>query len=561
MPERLETIHIIDLVREATQVRQWPVRGRERELSLMARVFERDQMNNVVVTGGEGVGKTALLRGLAQAAVKGSLQGIIQTPILELDLKWWQEKMNRAHDPAAKLRLYGEALGALPACILVIDKAEVLLEYVMNTAQMADVWSKFWQKQRHRLVLALSLEGEIKFKENYPKYVREFEWIRLDELGKADVVEILRDRAAYFGFKHNIKMAANMPEAIYDLASQLPASLAMPERAIRFLDDIGAEAVVQGRRIVAYEDAQRVLSDKLGMSTIKVQTRDRKAIAGLGGRLAAQVIGQDQAVNMVTKVIERSWLGLKNPDRPLGSFLFLGPSGVGKTEVARVLARELYGGDKAMVRVDMSEYQEAHNVQRLIGAPPGYVGYESGGQLTNPVQQRPYSLVLLDEIEKADKAVFDIFLQVLEDGRLTDGQGRTIDFRKTVIVATSNIGISEIVTDWQAGEDVTSAEWLSRRMLPLLTKYFRWEFLNRFEGIAVFAPFAPETLVMIGRLELQKIERRFSHLGVNLSMSDNMIRQHIEQKYDPRFGVRPLKRWLEQTAESAIGQWMMKETI
>jgi ATP-dependent Clp protease ATP-binding subunit ClpA len=237
--------------------------------------------------------------------------------------------------------------------------------------------------------------------------------------------------------------------------------------------------------------------------------------------------------------------------------LFLGTSGVGKTELAKSLAKIVYGSERSFTRIDMSEFGESHTVQRLVGAPPGYVGYESGGQLTNSVQDKPYSLILLDEIEKAHAKVFDIFLQVFDDGRLTDGRGQTSNFTNSIIIATSNLGIGEILKGSRDGIDLNSPEFISNNLMPALLKSFRPEFLNRFDAIIVFNPLSADNLLQIAKLEISKIEERVAEHGVKFNIDDNILREKIIELSNPMLGARPIKRFIEQTCEQLIAMKIM----
>ncbi len=304
---------------------------------------------------------------------------------------------------------------------------------------------------------------------------------------------------------------------------------------MHLLDESLAYAKMSGLVTLDVRSVESAFSEKTGIP-------NTAAPLHIEAELNRRVIGQEHAVQVVAEVIRHSRIGLRNPNRPYGSFLFLGPSGVGKTELSRVLADLVYGSERSFTRIDMSEFAEAHTVQRLVGAPPGYVGHEYGGQLTNAIKSQPYSLVLLDEIEKANARVFDIFLQVLEDGRLTDGSGKTVNFTNTTIIATSNIGIEQIVRGAETAQD----------LMPLLKKYFRTEFLNRFDGIVVFKPLTNESLLNIALLEIKKIEERTAQHNIKFNIDPGLLLAKVKELADPRMGARPIKRFIEQTCEGLI---------
>jgi ATP-dependent Clp protease ATP-binding subunit ClpB len=263
--------------------------------------------------------------------------------------------------------------------------------------------------------------------------------------------------------------------------------------------------------------------------------------------LHKRVVGQDEAIEAVANAVRRSRSGLSDPNRPIGSFIFLGPTGVGKTELARALAEFMFDDEKALIRLDMSEYQERHTVARLVGAPPGYVGYEEGGQLTEAVRRRPYSVVLFDEIEKAHPDVFNLLLQILDDGRLTDGQGRTVDFRNTVLIMTSNLG-SQIIQDMAN----RSFEEVQRAVLGVLRDHFRPEFLNRVDEIIVFKPLTREQLNQIVEIQLQGLEQRLHDRGIRLEVADEAKQLLAERGWDPVYGARPLKRTIQRLVQDAL---------
>jgi ATP-dependent Clp protease ATP-binding subunit ClpB len=271
------------------------------------------------------------------------------------------------------------------------------------------------------------------------------------------------------------------------------------------------------------------------------------------------VRGQAPAMQTITSIIRRAKLGLKNPNRPLGSFLLLGPSGVGKTETAKAVAHHIFGKSERFLRIDMSEFGEAHTVQRLIGAPPGYVGFDVGGEITNTIKQNPYSLLLLDEIEKAHPKIFDIFLQVLDDGRLTSGQGETISFANSIVMATSNIGINEIVAAHEAGEDVSSPAFVRQTLLPLLSQSFRTEFLNRFDAIIAYEPLSEHALLAIAKQEIKKIEQRMSKHDIQFAIKTDVLLERIREHIDPRLGARPIKRFVEDTCETLIANQLLNQ--
>jgi ATP-dependent Clp protease ATP-binding subunit ClpB len=307
------------------------------------------------------------------------------------------------------------------------------------------------------------------------------------------------------------------------------------------------------RTQVGAEEIAEVVSRATGIPVSKMMTGEREKLLRMESRLHERVVGQDEAVSLVSDAIRRSRAGLSDPNRPYGSFLFLGPTGVGKTELCKALAQFLFDSEEQMVRIDMSEFMEKHSVSRLIGAPPGYVGYEEGGTLTEAVRRKPYSVILLDEVEKAHPDVFNVLLQVLDDGRLTDGQGRTVDFRNTVVVMTSNLGSPEIQR--LAGQP--SAE-IKEAVMAEVKVHFRPEFINRIDEIVVFHALGQEHIRNIARIQLKRLESRVEERGMRLEVSDAALDEVANVGFDPLFGARPLKRAIQQRIENPVAKLILE---
>ena len=300
------------------------------------------------------------------------------------------------------------------------------------------------------------------------------------------------------------------------------------------------------------DEIGRIVSRWTGIPVTKLMEGEREKLLGLEDILHKRVVGQDDAVRKVSEAILRSRAGIANPNQPIGSFLFLGPTGVGKTELAKALAEALFDDEKNMVRIDMSEYMEKFSVSRLIGAPPGYVGYEEGGQLTEAVRRKPYSVILLDEVEKAHPDVFNILLQVLDDGRITDSQGRTVDFKNSVIIMTSNLGSPYILDGIEENGEISEAA--RAQVDGLLKQHFRPEFLNRLDEIVYYKPLVKENIVMIVDLMLADLRRRLSDRQLSLEVSDRAKDYIIDHGFDPAFGARPLKRYIQSSVETLIAK-------
>ncbi|MGH3337153.1 MAG: AAA family ATPase, partial [Nocardioides sp.] len=306
------------------------------------------------------------------------------------------------------------------------------------------------------------------------------------------------------------------------------------------------------------EDIAEVVSRATGIPVSQLTEEERERLMRLEEQLHERVVGQDEAVEAVAEAIRRARAGLSDPNRPIGSFLFLGPTGVGKTELARTLAEALFGEEAAMVRIDMSEFQERHTVSRLVGAPPGYVGYEEAGQLTEQIRRRPYSVLLLDEIEKAHADVFNILLQILDDGRLTDAQGRTVDFKQTVIIMTSNMGAERIQAHTRRDE---SFEELKEDMLQVVRHNLRPEFVNRIDEIIVFRALAREQIVDIARLLLERTTRRLRAQDIEVEFTDEAVELIAEEGFDPEFGARPLRRTIQRRVDNELSRMVLSGSL
>lgn len=532
--------------------------AREVELRRIARTLKRQFNNNVLVRGGSGVGKSALLEAFAYRSAKNTIPGFGQTLIAKLDSANLKRFFTQSNNTEVASYLHA-AFNSLPhdTVVLIDDFDSAIPENQFQ--EIVQYFNPFFESPNLRLLLSVNEQRYQKLLEENSSFFLNFEQIELQECDRQQTAEVLGALAPAFENQYQIKIPPSAIQKIAELSQKTDSNKKMPLRAIHFLDESLAYANMTGSAELSPQHIQEIYAEKTGIPAGSLNDQDAKMLSQLEDHINSSVIGQPKASREIANIVKRGRMGLRNPNRPLGSFLLLGPSGVGKTEISKVLARTVYGSERAFSRLDMSEFMEQHTVQRLIGAPPGYVGFEAGGQLTNALKYQPYSLVLLDEIEKAHSKIFDIFLQVFDDGRLTDGQGQTVSFTDSIVIATSNLGINEIVKAFEEGKDVTDQQFLEENLMPILLKHFRTEFLNRFDSIIVFKPLSRQDLLKIARLEIKKIEERTKEHNIKFNIDPNILKQRIAGLIDYRFGARPIKRFIEQTCESLIAYKLLKD--
>ncbi len=547
-------ISYYDLKLEAMKGRLAAVVGRRDEFSRISRVIARHIHNNCILVGNSGVGKTALIHGWAQSTLLDENRSML--PIVQLEAESFASFGSAGTIP---LQRYKEAFESLPPCVLVIDDfGGIVYNKPSAVHTMLQLLRPVAESGQVQLMLVMETKEHKWLENEQPNFLNFFETIPVKEQSHAEQLEILKNSQEWF----RSKQAAGADDVLLELILQLVQRFAMlgqlPASAVKILDEVLALAQAEGRMQAAESDVYRVVSDKAGIPLSQLQVSEKEQLKNLERNLNSRIIGQPAALSRIASTIKRAKLGLKNPGRPLGSFLVLGPSGVGKTETAKFLAETVFGKSDSFIRIDMSEFGQEHTVARLIGSPAGYVGFDAGGGLTNAVKQEPYSLVLLDEIEKAHPKIFDIFLQILDDGRLTSGQGETIDFTQTIVMATSNMGVEEIIRGHETGEDVHSDSFFQQRLVPVLSKSFRLEFLNRFDAVLVFKPLTEPDLLEIAKLEIKKVEARVSRHNIKFKIDPSVLVRQIRNLADPRFGARPVKRFVETTCEDLISKKLLQ---
>ncbi len=541
-----------DLRQEAEAGRLPTLVGRFEEIERLDRIVNRRVNNNVAIIAPSGTGKTALVWGWMQHLA--SREDFASLELLQFDA----EHLYALDDDANLEERYIEAFLHLPECVLFID--DFGREVSRNSALMQRVfriYKRILKEARIHVVLAMTPQEHEWFLREFAAFLHLFEVIALKEQTAQEHARILSRTISQLNKKHRVIVPDSALREVVALTERFPSLGQMPKAAIRILDESISYSAAKRRKVLRQDAIAHVIEAKTGVPKSRLTADELSDIKNLESALSARVRGQEDAIATIAKTLQRAKLGLRNPDRPLGSFLLLGPSGVGKTETAKSVAEIIFGRSESFVRFDMSEFQQDHTVQRLIGAPAGYVGFEEGGALTNQLRKEPHSLVLLDEIEKAHPKVFDIFLQVLDDGRLTSGQNETVDARNAIVMATSNAAVPEILEAFSDAGGHVDAAFVQEKVMPALAKTFRLEFINRFDAILIFKPLSVPGLIEIAQLELKKIEKRLGKHGVQFALEPAEIEAKIATLADPRFGARPVKRYIEETCETLLADTLL----
>lgn len=570
--DRQKTVSIIakytiNLTNKAKSNELEEIVDREREYGQIARILTRKTKNNVVLQGENGVGRTSIVHLLAQKIASGQIiQQLADAQILQLNISGLLSAI-ASRNISELGEIFEEELRQMGNVILFIPNFENLIdENSIEKNFVANMLKSLMNSGSNRFILTMTASGYRKITAKESAMMEKFATIKVDEPSIEETIRILNTVIQRLSKYHNISFNPEVIELSAKLSKRYIQDQFLPSKAIDILDEASSKVSLENRDTVTIDDIKTVIAEKTGIPIEKLTVSEQKKLTDLEETLNQTVIGQKEAVHVVSEVIRRSRAGLKDPKKPIGSFLFLGPSGVGKTYLAKNLTRIVYDNENAMTRIDMSEFSESHTVQRLIGSPPGYVGYEEGGQLTNPIWERPYSLILLDEIEKAHAKVFDIFLQVLDEGRLTDGQGRTVDFKNTIIIATSNIASDKILDKLQKKErrflkGFEREKFYEQEILPLLKDHFRPEFINRFDEIVAFNPLGIEELKVIGKLQIQKVQNRLHDKKITLQVSEEKLSQFAEKAHNPAFGARPLIRLIQEEVENVIARKIISGEI
>ena len=624
-----------DLNESAKQGKIDPVIGRDTEIQRVIQILSRRTKNNPVLIGEPGVGKTAIAEGLAQRIVNGNVPEILRNKrIISLSISSMLAGAKYRGEFEERLKKAIDEVQQHDDMIIFIDEIHTLVGAGATEGAMdaANILKPALARGEFQVIGATTLDEYKKHIEKDAALERRFQPVQVGEPNEEDALEILRGLRDRYEAFHKAKITDEALKAAVTLSSRYITDRFLPDKAIDVVDEAASkvrmkvfsaapdvkaledrlntvkkekEAAVTSqdfekaaklrdeeqalvkeiddkktvakeesdqKLIVTEEDIASVVAQWTGIPVTKIAEEESETLLHLEDELHKRVIGQDDAVTAVAKAVRRARAGLKDPKRPIGSFLFLGPTGVGKTELARALASSLFGDESAMIRLDMSEYMEKHTVSRLVGAPPGYVGYEEGGQLTDAVRRKPYSVILLDEVEKAHADFFNILLQVLDDGRLTDSQGRTVDFRNTVIIMTSNLGAKALHKNstelgFLAPKKAESHSNDSKRIdfkeakksvLDAVKRHFRPEFLNRIDEMIVFHPLTEEDLTKIVTILMSDVIKRLGERDLHLEITPEAMKLLVKEGSDFTMGARPLKRAIQRLIEDPVSDLILK---
>jgi ATP-dependent Clp protease ATP-binding subunit ClpC len=606
-----------------------PVIGRSKEIQRVIEVLSRRTKNNPVLIGEPGVGKTAVAEGLAQQIVQNEVPEILRNKrVMTLDMgtvvagtKYRGEFEDRLKKVMDEIRQAGNI-------ILFIDELHTLIGAggAEGAIDASNILKPSLARGELQCIGATTIDEYRKYIEKDAALERRFQPIQVDEPTKDESIQILKGLRDRYEAHHRVTITDESIEEAVKLSDRYISDRFLPDKAIDLIDEAGSkvrlrsytappnlkeleqqleevrkekDAAVQSQEFekaaslrdseqrlrekvektkkdwkekqgqenseVTPEDIALVVSSWTGIPVSKLAQADTERLLNMESILHNRVIGQEEAVKAVSKAIRRARAGLKDPKRPIGSFIFLGPTGVGKTELARALAESMFGEEDAMIRIDMSEYMEKHTTSRLVGSPPGYVGHEEGGQLTEKVRRKPYSVVLLDEIEKAHPEVFNILLQVLEDGRLTDSKGRTVDFRNTVLIMTSNVGASELKRNkyvgFNIGDENQDYKDMKSKVMGELKRAFRPEFLNRIDEIIVFHSLEKDHIREIVSLMAKELQKRLKEQDIEFTLTDEVLQKIADEGFDPEYGARPLRRSIQKNIEDRLSEELLRGSI
>ena len=625
LPEQLKDMGI-DLTAKARSGKIDPIIGRNDEIERMIEILCRKTKNNPILIGDAGVGKSAVVEGLALAIVNNRVPSILQNKIIfSLEISGLMSGTKFRGVLEEKMRNLIRTVTSRDDIIVFIDEIHTLMQAGGDKGEInpVDILKPYLSRGEMQTIGATTIDEYRKFIEKDKAMERRFQPIVVNPPSVEDTIKILKGLRPTFENYHGVTISDEAINSAVNLSDRYIPDRNLPDKAIDLIDEASSRARVFGlkkpqeiinleekinraeevkkealkyedyskagemrekimqlleeknrliavyqannessKKIITEENICEIISNWTGIPVNKLTSDEREKLLNLENELHKRVIGQDEAVNAVAKAIRRARIGLKDKNRPIGSFMFLGQTGVGKTELCKALAESLFDNSDALIRLDMSEFMEKHTVSKLIGSPPGYVGYEEAGQLTEKVRRKPYSVVLFDEIEKAHPDIFNLLLQVLDDGRLTDGQGRLINFKNTVIIFTSNVGVSALPKGGNAigyaylteQEQAEYFESMKNVLLNEFRHFFKPEFVNRIDTVTVFHPLNMEQLAQITKIFISKLNNKLREQNISLKVTESALSYLIENGYDGEMGARPLRRLIEHQLEDRIAE-------
>ena len=563
-----------DLTKAAAEGRLDPVVGRETEIARVIEILGRRKKNNPMLIGEPGVGKSAIVEGIALRIAGGSISpALAKKRLISLDIASVVAGTKYRGDFEKRLKSIIKEASSNPDIILFIDEFHTIVGAggAQGSLDAANILKPALARGELQCIGATTMDEFAKIVEKDGALDRRFQKIVVEPTDIQQSVAILENLKPNYEAFHKVTYSEDAIEACVRLTDRYITDKSLPDKAIDALDEAGSMIRLnldkgrKGGNVVDAEDIATVVSKMTGIPVNKVAESEGNRIMRMKGRLQSRIIGQDEAIEKVVRAIQRNRAGLKDPDRPIGTFLFFGPTGVGKTQLAKCLAEYLFDSEENMVRIDMSEYMEKFAVSRLVGAPPGYVGYEEGGQLSERVRRKPYCVVLLDEIEKAHPDIFNILLQVLDEGRLTDSNGRAVSFRNTIVIMTSNVGSRELDEYGSGVGFSTSGKNVLKNRQGVLEKAIRRsfppEFINRVDEKIFFNSLSKEDIGKIVDIELNDLRTRAEESGYKLVVTPSAKRFIADAGFDPAFGARPLKRAVMRYVEDPVSEFIISDKV
>ena len=560
-----------DLTKQAKEGRLDPVVGREVEIERVVQILSRRKKNNPILIGEPGVGKSAIVEGLALRIVGNEAGALAGKRIITLDVASMVAGTTYRGQFEERMKAVLQELQRHPEVILFIDEIHTIIGAgnAQGSLDAANILKPALARGEVQCIGATTTNEYRTSIEKDGALERRFQKVVVRPTTQEETLAILNRLNEHYADYHHVIYPKETLQAAVNLAERYITDRAFPDKAIDVMDEAGARAHAREQALgeersepytITVDDIAAVVSMMSGVPVQRVQKAENERLRTMDEALRKRVIGQDEAVQTIVRAIRRSRLGLRDPRRPIGTFFFLGPTGVGKTYLAQCLAEEMFGSRDAVIRFDMSEYMEKHTVSLLVGAPPGYVAHEDGGKLTEAVRRKPYSIVLFDEIEKAHPDIFNILLQVLDEGRLTDRQGHVVDFRNTIIILTSNVGtrqLKEFGAGIGFGVSDMDTKTSNQMLLKALQKTFPPEFLNRIDNVITFQPLTREALQRIVTIEVASLQERLRKTGHQLILSQEATAQLVERSYDPANGARPVKRAIQTYLEDPLTDMLL----